>query len=223
MIVQEFGVIVHERLSGNTPLSGNARLGRISGQRFSPDFPPDHSWGKEASIEAYGRRTQGRPTRERLRRSSPRRDMSDRRPARGQHGRRARRRWRAAFRRQRRGRPVGIPPTQPPVVLAPPVSTPPAATTPTTTGPAPTTVTPVAEETSKQNVKIHINVPHDAKLRKVIVEVNGKVISVLKGKKALANLNLGRLPCGRGTTTVVVIAVTNSGKTVRQSHKYHLC
>jgi hypothetical protein len=117
----------------------------------------------------------------------------------------------------------GIPPTQPPIIIAPPASTPPAATTPVNPGPAPITVTPIAEATSKQNVKIHINVPHDAKLRKVTVKVNGKVISVLKGKKALANLNLGRLPCGKGTTTVVVIAVTNSGKTVRQSHKYHLC
>jgi hypothetical protein len=117
----------------------------------------------------------------------------------------------------------GIPPTQPPVILAPPASTPPTATTPVNPGPAPITVTPIAEETSKQNLKIHINVPHNAQLRKVTVEVNGKVISVLKGKKALANLNLGRLPCGKGTTTVVVIAVTKSGKTVRQSHKYHLC
>jgi hypothetical protein len=117
----------------------------------------------------------------------------------------------------------GIPPTQPPVILAPPVSTPPAATTPTTTSPAPITVTPIAEETSKQSVEIHINVPHNATLRKVTVEVNGKIISVLKGKRASANLRLGSLPCGKGTTTVIVIAVTNSGKTVRQRHKYHLC
>jgi hypothetical protein len=95
--------------------------------------------------------------------------------------------------------------------------------TPTNTGPAPITVTPTVEETSKHQIKIHIDVPHDAKLRKVTIEVNGKVISVLKGKKASANLNLRSLPCGGGTTTVIVIAVTSSGKTIRQSHKYHLC
>ena len=95
--------------------------------------------------------------------------------------------------------------------------------TPTNTGPAPITVTPIAEETSKEQIKIHIDVPHNAKLKKVTIEVNGKVISVLRGKKASANLNLGSLPCGKGTTTVVVIAVTSSGKTVRQRHKYHLC
>jgi hypothetical protein len=116
----------------------------------------------------------------------------------------------------------GVPPTQPPVTIAPPVAPPPAVTTPVTP-PAPITVTPIAEETSKQNVKIHINVPHDTKFRKVTVEVDGKVISVMKGKKASANFSLGSLPCGKGTTTVVVIAVTSSGKTVRQSHKYHLC
>ncbi len=117
----------------------------------------------------------------------------------------------------------GVPPSQPPVVIVPPASTGPTVATPTNTGPAPITVTPIAEETSKQHIKIHIDVPHDAKLKKVTIEVNGKVISVLKGKKASANLNLGSLPCGGGTTTVVVIAVTNSGKTVRKRHKYHLC
>jgi hypothetical protein len=117
----------------------------------------------------------------------------------------------------------GVPPTQPPVTVPPPASTGPTATTPVNPAPAPITTTPIAEETSKHKLKIHIDVPHNAKLRKVTVEVNGKIISVLRGKKASANLNLGHLPCGKGTTTVVVTAVTTSGKIVRQTHKYHLC
>ncbi len=74
--------------------------------------------------------------------------------------------------------------------------------------------------TSSKHVKIHINVPNKSKLRKVTLKVNGKIVSVLKGKKASKNVTLVSLPC---SATVTITAVTASGKTVTQTHKYNLC
>jgi hypothetical protein len=78
-------------------------------------------------------------------------------------------------------------------------------------------------KTSSRHIKIHINVPRKAKLRKVTLKINGKIVSVLKGKKASANINLVNLPCSSAGTTVTITAVTSSGKTITQSHTYHLC
>jgi hypothetical protein len=77
--------------------------------------------------------------------------------------------------------------------------------------------------TSKRRITLHIRVPHKARLSRVTIKVNGKTVSVLKGKKASANVNLVNLPCSKGATTVVVIAVTDNGKTVKESHQFHLC
>ncbi len=79
--------------------------------------------------------------------------------------------------------------------------------------------------TSTRDIKIHIKVPGKSKLRKITLKVNGKVVSVLKGKKASANIKLTDLPCSTGTagTTVTITAVTASGKVITQSHTYHLC
>jgi hypothetical protein len=74
--------------------------------------------------------------------------------------------------------------------------------------------------TSSKRVKIHINVPNKSKLRKVTLKVNGKIVSVLKGKKASKNVTLVSLPC---SATVTITAVTASGKTVTQTHTYNLC
>lgn len=74
--------------------------------------------------------------------------------------------------------------------------------------------------TSSKHVKIHINVPNRSKLRRVTLRVNGKIVSVLKGKKASKNVTLVSLPC---SATVTVTAVTASGKTVTQTHTYNLC
>jgi len=74
--------------------------------------------------------------------------------------------------------------------------------------------------TSSKRVKIHINVPNRSKLRRVTLKVNGKIVSVLKGKKASKNVTLVSLPC---SATVTVTAVTASGKTVTQTHTYNLC
>jgi hypothetical protein len=74
--------------------------------------------------------------------------------------------------------------------------------------------------TSSKHVKIHINVPGKSKLRKVTLKVNGKIVSVLKGKKASKNITLVSLPC---SAKVTITAVTASGKTVTQSHTYNLC
>jgi hypothetical protein len=74
--------------------------------------------------------------------------------------------------------------------------------------------------TSSKRVKIHINLPGKSKLRKVTLKVNGKIVSVLKGKKASKNVTLVSLPC---SAKVTITAVTASGKTVTQSHTYNLC
>jgi hypothetical protein len=78
-------------------------------------------------------------------------------------------------------------------------------------------------KTSKRHIKFHINVSRKSHLRKVTLKVNGKVLKVLKGKQASANINLVNLPCSNGGTTVTITAVTSSGKTITESHTYHLC
>lgn len=75
-------------------------------------------------------------------------------------------------------------------------------------------------KTSSRHIKIHINVPRKSKLRRVTLRVNGKIVSVLKGKKASKNITLVSLPC---SAKVTITAVTASGKTVTQSHTYNLC
>ncbi|HEY5194080.1 MAG TPA: hypothetical protein VIJ39_09455 [Solirubrobacteraceae bacterium] len=77
--------------------------------------------------------------------------------------------------------------------------------------------------TSKHPVKFHINISKKSKLKKVTLKINGKVVSVLKGKKASANISIANLPCSAQGTTVTVTAVTTSGKTITQSHTYHIC
>jgi hypothetical protein len=74
--------------------------------------------------------------------------------------------------------------------------------------------------TSNRHVKIHINLARRSKLRKVTLRVNGKIVSVLKGKRASRNITLVSLPC---SAKVTITAVTASGKTVTQTHTYTLC
>jgi hypothetical protein len=75
-------------------------------------------------------------------------------------------------------------------------------------------------KTSSKRVTFHINVPRRSKLRRVTLKVNGKIVSVLKGKAAKANVSIANLPC---SATVTITAVTASGKTVTQTHVYKLC
>jgi len=74
--------------------------------------------------------------------------------------------------------------------------------------------------TTSKLVKIHLSIPHRSKLRRVTLRVNGKIVSVLKGKKAKANISIAKLPC---SATVTVTAVTTLGKKITQTHVYHLC
>lgn len=78
-------------------------------------------------------------------------------------------------------------------------------------------------KTSSRRLKIHVKLPRHGKLRSVSIKVNGKHIKTISGKKASANVVLANLPCGNGATTVTVTITLNSGKTVTQSHTYHLC
>ncbi len=100
-----------------------------------------------------------------------------------------------------------------------------AAPTPAATGGVQAATTSKKASTSSRDIKIHIKVPSKSKLRKVTLKVDGKVVSVLKGKKASANIKLTNLPCSTSTagTTVTITAVTSSGKVITQSHTYHLC
>ncbi|HXC45205.1 MAG TPA: hypothetical protein VNU24_01260 [Solirubrobacteraceae bacterium] len=75
-------------------------------------------------------------------------------------------------------------------------------------------------KTSSKRVNIHIDVSKKSKLRRVTLKVNGKVVSVLKGKEAKHNVSIANLPC---SATVTVTAVTASGKTVTETHVYKLC
>jgi len=81
----------------------------------------------------------------------------------------------------------------------------------------------LGSKTSARHIHIHIHIPRKAHLRRVTLKVNGKVVSVLKGHKASANINLVNLPCGKGATTVTIIAVTDNGKTLKESRQFHLC
>jgi hypothetical protein len=76
------------------------------------------------------------------------------------------------------------------------------------------------QATSHRHIKLHINIPAKSKLKRVTLRVNGKIVSILKGKKASKNISLVNLPC---SATVTITAVTTSGKTVTQSHVYKLC
>ncbi|HEY3865221.1 MAG TPA: hypothetical protein VGL54_03950 [Solirubrobacteraceae bacterium] len=76
---------------------------------------------------------------------------------------------------------------------------------------------------SLRDIKIHLNLSHKSHLKRVTLKLNGKTFKVLKGSAASKNIKLTNLPCGNGATTVTVIAVTSTGKTVKESHTYHLC
>ena len=78
-------------------------------------------------------------------------------------------------------------------------------------------------KTSSRHIKIHVNVPRGAKLRKVTVRINGKRVKTLTGKKASANIEVVNLPCSTSATTVSVTVTLSDGKTVTASHQYRLC
>jgi hypothetical protein len=76
---------------------------------------------------------------------------------------------------------------------------------------------------SLRDIKIHLKLSGKSRLKKVTLKLDGKTFKVLKGKAASTNINLTHLPCGSGATTITVVAVTSSGKTVTESHTYNLC
>jgi hypothetical protein len=77
--------------------------------------------------------------------------------------------------------------------------------------------------TSSRRIKIHVKVPHGSKLRKVVIVVNGKRVKTLLGKQASANVELVKLPCSTGATTVQITITLSDGKTVTARHSYRLC
>lgn len=77
--------------------------------------------------------------------------------------------------------------------------------------------------TSHRHITIHLNVPHRAKLTKVTVRLNGKVLFVLNGNKASSSIELSNLPCGKGTATIAIIAVQSDGSIIRETRLFHLC
>jgi hypothetical protein len=76
---------------------------------------------------------------------------------------------------------------------------------------------------SLRDIKIHLNLSRKTRLKKVTLKLDGKTFKVLKGSAASKNIKLTNLPCGNGATTITVVAVTSNGKTVTESHTFHLC
>jgi len=68
--------------------------------------------------------------------------------------------------------------------------------------------------------KIHIQVPPGRKLKTVTVTLNGTTVLALKGKSARADFVL---PCRQRATTVVVIAVTDTGKSITEHRLVYPC
>jgi hypothetical protein len=76
---------------------------------------------------------------------------------------------------------------------------------------------------SLRDIKIHLNLSRKTRLKKVTLKLDGKTFKVLKGSAASKNIKLTDLPCSSGATTITVVAVTSTGKTVTESHTFHLC
>jgi hypothetical protein len=76
---------------------------------------------------------------------------------------------------------------------------------------------------SLRDIKIHLNLSRKTHLKKVTLKLDGKTFKVLKGSAASKNIRLTNLPCSSGATTITVVAVTSTGKTVTESHTFHLC
>ncbi len=76
---------------------------------------------------------------------------------------------------------------------------------------------------SHRRIKIHVNVPQRLTLKKVTVLVNGKVLFVLKNSRVSSTIDVGYLPCGRGATTIEVIAVENNGAIIKETRQFRLC
>jgi hypothetical protein len=76
---------------------------------------------------------------------------------------------------------------------------------------------------SLRDIKIHLNLSRKTHLKKVTLKLDGKTFKVLKGSAASKNIKLTNLPCSSGATTITVVAVTSTGKTVTESHTFHLC
>jgi len=76
---------------------------------------------------------------------------------------------------------------------------------------------------SHRYLRVHINVPHRATLTRVTVEVNGKVLFVLRNNRVSSTIALGYLPCSKPTTTVTIIAVESNGAIIRETRQFHLC
>ncbi len=76
---------------------------------------------------------------------------------------------------------------------------------------------------SSRRLKIHVKLPRKGKLRRVSISVNGKHLKTITGKKASSNIVLANLPCNSGATTVQITVTLSSGKSVTETHTYHLC
>jgi hypothetical protein len=76
---------------------------------------------------------------------------------------------------------------------------------------------------SHRYITIHLTVPHGQTLTKVTVELNGKVLFVLRNRRVSPTILLGYLPCRRGTTTITITAVESNGAIITESRQFHLC
>lgn len=76
---------------------------------------------------------------------------------------------------------------------------------------------------SHRYITVHITVPHGQTLTRVTVELNGKVLFVLRNRRVSSTIVLGYLPCRKGTTTITITAVESNGAIITESRQFHLC
>ncbi len=74
---------------------------------------------------------------------------------------------------------------------------------------------------SRRKFRIRLRTPKGAKLTKVTVSLNGKLIRTVKGKRITAKVDLRGLPKGRFKVKIQV--TTADGRKVTGTRKYRTC
>ena len=74
---------------------------------------------------------------------------------------------------------------------------------------------------SRRSFRIRLRIPKGVTAASATVRVNGKTVSVVKGKRLTAPIDLRGLPKGR--FTVKITLKTTDGRSVSSSRRYHTC
>ena len=74
---------------------------------------------------------------------------------------------------------------------------------------------------SRRRFRIRLRTPRGAKLAKVTVRVNGKLVRTVRGKRITARVDLRGLP--RGRFRVKIEVTTADGRKVTTTRRYRTC